>query len=241
MKQTRWAPIFLTAGLLFTSVGIGQVALPDSASAAQDSQTKQIAVTGQGSITIKPDVVYVQFGVETSGKTANEAVQKNAQIFEGVKAAIKQAGVADADIQTVQFNTYPIYQDQKLTGYRVQNIVRVTYRDVDHVGKLLDQLAAAGVNRVESLAFSSEKMDEYEKQALSLAVKDARSKADALAAAAGVRIRGVVSMTESGAGQPPVFYMQRQLSSDLAAKAAETEISPGQLKVEATVQVVYGF
>jgi len=240
MQPRNWTSLFLTASLYFTSIGVGQVALPDSAWAAQDSQAKQIAVTGQGTITVKPDVVYVQFGVETSGKTANEAVQKNAQIFEGVKAAIKQAGVADADIQTVQYNTYPVYQDQKLTGYRVQNIVRVTYRDVANVGKLLDQLAAAGVNRVESLAFSSEKMDEYEKQALSLAVKDARSKADALAAAAGVRIKGVISMTESGAVQPPVFYMQRQLSSELA-KNAETDISPGQLKIEATVQVNYGF
>ena len=240
MQPRRWTSLFLTACLYFTSIGVGQVALPESGWAAQDSQAKQIAVTGQGTITVRPDVVYVQFGVETSGKTANEAVQKNAQIFEGVKAAIKQAGVADADIQTVQYNTYPVYQDQKLTGYRVQNIVRVTYRDVANVGKLLDQLAAAGVNRVESLAFSSEKMDEYEKQALSLAVKDARSKADALAAAAGVRIKGVVSMTESGAVQPPVFYMQRQLSSDLA-KNAETDISPGQLKVEAAVQVNYGF
>ncbi|HZG17659.1 MAG TPA: SIMPL domain-containing protein [Candidatus Bathyarchaeia archaeon] len=240
MQPKRWTALLLTASLYFTSICVGQITLPDSAWAAQDSQAKQITVTGQGSITVQPDVVYVQFGVETSGKTANEAVQKNAQIFEGVKAAIKQAGVADADIQTVQYNTYPVYQDQKLTGYRVQNIVRVTYRDVANVGKLLDQLAAAGVNRVESLAFSSEKMDEYEKQALSLAVKDARSKADALAAAAGVRIKGVVSMTESGAAQPPVLYMQRQLSSDLA-KNAETDISPGQLKVEVTVQVIYGF
>jgi uncharacterized protein YggE len=219
----------------------GQAAFPQGAWAAQQTQEKQISVVGEGSITIKPDVVYVQFGVETSGNTASEAVAKNAQIFAGVKAAIRKAGVAEQDIQTVQFNTYPVYEKRKLTGYRVQNIVRVVYRDVDNVGKLLDQLAAAGVNRVDSLAFSSEKMAEYENKALGLAVQNARSKADALAAAANVRIKGVVRMVESGAAQPPVVFMQRQMSADLATKAAPTEISPGELKIEVTVNVVYGF
>lgn len=240
MKKMRWIHRAACATLLLAAIGIGQATLPKSAWAVQEAQQKQIAVVGEGRVTVKPDVVYVQFGVETTGKTANEAVQKNAQIFEGVKAAIKKAGVEEKDIQTVQFNTYPVYDNQKLTGYRVQNIVRITYRDVDRVGSLLDQLAAAGVNRMDSLAFSSEKIDEYKKQALSLAVQDARSKADALATAAGVRIKGVVSMAESGATQPPVFYLQKQMAADLA-KTAQTEISPGELKVEATVNVVYGF
>jgi uncharacterized protein YggE len=215
-------------------------AYPDHAFALPETQYKQISVVGTGTVTVVPDVVYVQFGVETVGKTANEALQKNAQIFENVKAAIIKAGVADKDIQTVQFNTFPIYDDQKLTGYRVQNMVRVTYRDIKNVGNLLDQLSAAGVNRVDSLSFHTEKMDEYEIKALDLAVQDARTKAEVLANAAGVRIKGVLAVTEGGAAPPPIVFAQKQRVAELA-RTAQTEISPGELTIEASVQVVYSF
>nr|WP_241254473.1 SIMPL domain-containing protein [Brevibacillus sp. SYP-B805] len=214
-------------------------ARPEAAHALPDAPNRHISVVGTGTVTAAPDVAYVQFGVETSGKTASEAVQKNARIFEAVKAALIKAGVAEKDIQTTQFNTFPVYDNQKLTGYRVQQIVRVTYRDVGNVGRLLDQLSAAGVNRVDALSFGTEKRDEYEKKALDQAVQDARAKAEVLAAAAGVRIRGVVSITEGGAAPPPIVYSQRQAAE--LGRIAPTEIFAGEIKIEASVNVIYSF
>jgi uncharacterized protein YggE len=212
---------------------------PEAVHALPDAPKRQISVVGTGTVTAVPDVAYVQFGVETSGKTASEAVQKNAQVFAAVRAALIKAGVAEKDIQTTQFNTYPVYDNQMLAGYRVQQIVRVTYRDVGNVGRLLDRLSAAGVNRVDSLSFGTEKMDEYEKKALDQAVQDARAKAEVLAAAAGVRIRGVVSITEGGAAPPPIVYTQKQAVE--LGRTAPTQISAGEIKIEVSVNVIYNF
>ncbi|WP_139492843.1 SIMPL domain-containing protein [Brevibacillus dissolubilis] len=234
----------LTAILLFTGTPINDGLGVQTAHAAQEQIVHQINVNGTGSVSITPDVVYVQFGVQTTEKTATEAHQKNAAEFAKVKAALNKAGIADKDIQTVQFSTYPQYSysdkdGQKITGYTVQNIVRVTYRDIPKVGQFLDTLSQAGVNRVDSLDFGTEKAAAYQSQALERALADARIKADALAKAAGVKIKGIISMTESGAVQPAVPMLLRAKSE--AAADAPTQISPGELKIQANISVSYEF
>ncbi len=217
---------------------------PANSVAHAEVQARQITVNGTGTVTVDPDVVYVQFGVETTGKTASEAMNRNATIFASVKDALRKAGIAEKDIQTVQFSTFPEYdyndkQGPKLTGYRVQNIVRVTYRDLKNVGSLLDQLSAAGINRVDSLTFGSEKMDQYTATALTRAVQDARAKADVLAQAAGVKVKEVISISQLGTSQPPVVYMQKMAAE--AAPSATSAVYAGQLQVSASVDVVFGF
>lgn len=222
---------------------------PSLANAQTEAAEKRtISVSGTGSISVKPDVAYLQFGVETEADMAKQAQSENAKIYEGIKDVLQKQGIKPEDIQTVNYQIYPHYdyrmeengKEQVLTGYRVHHILQVTYRNVDDIGGLLDQLSSAGINRVQSIRFGVEDRETLERQALEKAVDAARAKAEALAKAEGLTIKGVVQIQESG-GYTPVYTTFAKESLDSAAGAPSTEIHTGELTIRKTVQVVYEF
>ena len=205
-----------------------------------------ITVSGKGEISITPDVAYVQFGLLTEGKTAQEAQQKSAELFSRIQEEIKKQGVEKADIKTVRYNTQPDYRWEKeqniLKGYRSEHIVEVTYREMDAIGSLLDSVSKAGVNRIENIRFSTEKVDEYEIMALQNAVNNAKNKAEALAKISGKKIKEVLTIQELGTATPPVIYREAiSMKAEAAMQDTSTTINQGQLTITSQVQVTYEF
>lgn len=214
--------------------------------AAEASGGSGISVSGEGEVTITPDLALVQFGLETTKPTAQAAHQENASIFTKISEALKGLKVDEKDIQTVAFNTSPVYDwtnnKQELKGYRVEQIIQVKYRKMNEIGVLLDKASQAGANRVDHIQFTTEKMDEYRIQAMEKAMDNARLKADRLAKKAGVSIRGVKEIREGGLISPPIPYrVGAGMAKDQAAQAPETQVYPGELKIRATVDVTYTF
>ncbi|QOS97692.1 SIMPL domain-containing protein [Brevibacterium sp. JNUCC-42] len=230
---------FLTVGLL---TGGSLFASVPAAHAQEVQVTRNISVTGVGSISIDPDVAYLQVGVETDAKTAKEAQEKNAKIFATVEKVLKQDGLSDKEVQTIQFSTNPQYNyDDKagpvLTGYKSQHIIKVTYHNLNKIGNLLDKLSEAGANRIDTVQLSTDKQAQYEGQALTLAVQNAKAKAEALAKEAGVTVKKVLTISESNAAERP--YMLAKSEMSLQDSPRGSSISTGQIKVETTVTVQF--
>ena len=107
---------------------------------------------------------------------------------------------------TLGFSLYPNYEYvregnrdvRRLVGYRVNNGVWVVTTDLEKLGQLIDNTVAAGANVVSGISFSIQDTERLEGEALALAVKHARSKAEVLAGAAGGRITGIVTIGEGG-------------------------------------------
>src|SRR5690606_10161653 len=167
-----WAiPVLLVAAMI-----VSQWQTPVQAQQGEETGkvTKTISVTGTGEITVEPDVAYVNLGVLTKGKTADEAQQENAEIFAKVnKVLFDEYKLEEADVKTIGFNVRPDYSYQEgkeptITGYTATHTIRVTYRDLDSIGELLDAVAKAGVNQINNVQFATEKSDEYEKEAMKL-------------------------------------------------------------------------
>jgi uncharacterized protein YggE len=72
----------------------------------QGSPLRSILVTGTGSARLNPDVVIVTLGVQTQGPDIAEAVSENNRRADQVRAAIREAGVADEDVQTSNFSVW---------------------------------------------------------------------------------------------------------------------------------------
>ena len=103
---------------------------------------------------------------------------------------------------------------------------------------MLDKLSAAGANRIDSVQLSTDKQAKYEGQALTLAVQNAKAKAEALAKASGVTVKKVLTISESNVVERPYILAKNELSmQDSAAKGSS--IAPGQIKVETTVSVQF--
>lgn len=216
--------------------------------AAADYEAENILTAGGvGKVNVKPDVAYVEMGVMTMNKDAQKAQEDNKTTMNKVITKLKSMGIDEKDIQTTTYNISPQYNyqnnKQTLEGYRVENVVRVTVRNIDKVGDILDAGAKEGINRSYGITFSVLDTDGVYKQALQKAIDNAKGKADVMAKQSGVTLKKPVAIYEGNAPQSIYQYQRTGISYDMAEKelaaAAGIPISSGELEIQANVTVVY--
>jgi len=240
----RWFAIGAGIGLLAALAGAPALSTRQALAADPTSATvpeHTISVTGTGRVTLTPDVADLRLGVNITRPTATEARDAAAEAMTKVVAAIRNAGVADKDIQTASLSLQPVYDytnngNGKLTGFQVVNVVAVTARDIAKVGDLIDAAVGAGATSVDGVNFRVNDETAAEAQARTAAVADAHAKANALASAAGVTIVGVSQIAENTATVP---YPMPYAAAGAPAKDATTPVSPGTTEIDIVVTVVY--
>jgi len=236
--------ILMLCLIIGTNVASGQI---ESAQSVEANNTENIlTVTGVGKVNVKPDVAYIEMGVTTMDKDAQKAQESNKTTMNKVVAKLKSMGIEEKDIQTSTYNIYPeySYQDNKqiLEGYRVENIVRVTVRNIDKVGDILDAAAKEGINRSYGISFSVLDTDGVYKQALQKAIDNAKGKAEVMAKQAGVVLKKPIAIHEGSTPQTLYNYTRTGVIFDekaAVAQAAGVPISSGQLEIQANVTIVY--
>lgn len=226
----------VTAALLGPGTAMGSTVLPPS------TQPTGISVTGEGKLTLVPDMATLQLGVQAQARTVEEARVMAAEAMDRALGALRSGGVAEADIKTSNFSIQPqrrsgpsgtIIDD----GYRVTNMVSAKIRSVDTAGRIVDSVAAAGGNlvRVDSVQFGLQDPTKFQSQLRELAMNDARTRASELARLGGKALAGPVYIQEGASVQPPPLARSAQVSAP-----ADTPLSPGEMEVRQTVQVVWG-
>jgi uncharacterized protein YggE len=239
---------FALAGVLLLSLLRGSSAVAQDA--LKNLSVPHLTVMGQGDVKVKPDKMEVTLGVVTEDKSSQAAARGNAEAAQRVQAAVKKAGIADKDVQTVNYSVTPVYSDSiptlpgvkqqlpHITGYRVYNQVRIIVRDLAKMSDVLDGATAAGSNTIEGISLGLEDQKAAEGQALESAVLDARHKADHLAKAAGTSILNILELSDNTGYSRPLRSMT--LSRRLDAGGATTPIAPGELIITANVTIIYG-
>ena len=206
-----------------------------------------IEVTGVGEVEVMPDEATLNFAVETSATTSQEAAQQNAQRMERVIAALVAAGVPRAEIETRNFSVYPEYvaddrgETPRVRGYRVTNQVSLETTRLDAVGTLIDAALGAGANRVDGISFGVSDPQVAESEALREAVQRARASAETMAQALGVPLGPLLHATTSSNPVRPVPMMMARGAAEMdAAQAYDTPIQPGEQTVQARVLLIFG-
>ena len=208
------------------------------AAAQTTDTTPTIAVDGNGTATLVPDIADFQAGVLRRAPTSAAARRSANARIAAILKAVKAHGVADADIQTSGLSV-----ERRRVHHRVRYTARQTLtirsRDVRHLGALLDAVANAGADSVEAPEFGFADPSQGQQLAERAALADARKRADAAAAQTGLTITGVRSVDldpQSGAFEPQSVGA----SGGGSAKAPRpTRIEPGTQDFSATVRVVY--
>jgi uncharacterized protein len=195
-----------------------------------------VTVTGEASVAVAPDTSIIRIGVTSQGKTAREASEANAARMTSVLAAIKDAGIADKDVQTSRLSLQPQYDPNKagaahLLGFQVTNQVTVKIHDIANLPGILDRAIAAGANEMSGIEFIVSEQSKLLDQARDEAIADARRKAEIYARAAGAKVGHVVAITEGGAAAPPIAMQ--------AMRAAGVPVAPGEQTLRAMVTVCY--
>lgn len=190
-----------------------------------------------------PDLAVLSAGVVTQAADAAGAMRENAGRMERVIAALRRAGVAERDIQTSNVSLNPQYRYSEnvppvITGYQATNTVTVRFRDIRRSGAILDVLVREGANQINGPTLTLDQPQAAEDEARTDAIRKARARATLYAQAAGLRVKRILSISESGgyAPPPPMPMMQRGMAMDAAAK---TDIVPGEQTVSIAVNVSF--
>jgi uncharacterized protein len=207
-----------------------------------------IFVSGSATTHTKADKVIISLGVETTDKTAEKTLLSNSNLMNNVMTALKQSGVQQNETSTSAFSIKPNYNYSKygdrgnLSGFTVSNSIQIESSSINNVSQWIDTAVQAGANTVNDVYFSvsEEKLQNIKNMLLKEAVANAKTKADIVAAASGLNVAGIKSITVSEIGFPPVpgpLY-SKSVSSD---EASSTPILVGEQEVSTTVSIVYIF
>lgn len=205
-----------------------------------------ISVSGEGRSAVAPDMAVLSFSVVSDAKTAREALDANNKSMTDVLKALKDAGIAERDLQTSGFAINPQYQypdnsdggnkPPVLTGYQVANSLTIRVRDLPKLGSIIDQAVTLGVNQGGSIFFTNDKPEAALTEARKAAVADAMEKAKVLSQAAGVSLGRVVEISENSRAPEPV-PMMRAMSKEYAADAVP--VAAGENTYNVSVNVTF--
>jgi len=199
----------------------------------------QIVTMGGGLVTIAPDQATITVGAQAQHANAAEAMAEVNRVATQILTRWQQLGIRRDDIRTSSAQVFPIYSTpregaQQITGYRAIYTLTVILNNLGQVGQAIDAAMTAGANVVQGLSFGLRDPSAARTEALGMAVREARQKAEAIAGAAGLRVRGIERIVEGGVG------VQVREIRGVAASAA-TPIEPGNVVVNAQVTVVFNF
>lgn len=217
---------------------------------------RSVQVSGAAVINVTPDRALLQLGVQSNGTSPDIVHSVNVQEIQKVINAVRALGVETKDIATDYYIVYPIYEDYSslvIKGYRIDNTVSITLRDVNLADDVILAALRAGANEVQDVQFYTSELRKFRDQARELAMKAAGEKAQALSGAAGAQVGCVLSINENTwsqyygswrGGRETTLWAQNtiQNASSSQSQPAQTENSPislGQIAVRAEVNASY--
>jgi uncharacterized protein YggE len=189
-----------------------------------------------------PDLARLTLEVETQAKTAAAAAQENAQQADRLLAAVKKVLAPEDQVRTLGYRLTPVRSAKTKTAppeikaYRAVNRLEVKLLDVARLGKVIDTSLENGASQVGGPFWGHSRIEELQRQAAADAMQRARRLADALAQAAGVKIKGVESISTG------IRFLAPRAVGEFypAAKAAPpTPLVVGEEEIRAQVQAVF--
>ncbi len=236
--------------------GGAQAAPPTPEPVAACDHSRSVQVTGSATINVVPDRGLIQLGVQSNGRTPTAVESANSAAIRKVLKALQAQGVAAKDIATDLYVIEPLYEDYDslfIKGYRINNVVAVTLRDVKMTSPVLAAALDAGANQVISVEFYTSQLRKYRDQARQLAVQAAREKAQDLAAAAEAKAGCVLSISENSwsyyngwwYGRSQNAWAQNVVQNAPASGASsgapgDEPVSLGQISIRAEVSASFG-
>jgi uncharacterized protein len=200
-------------------------------------------VSGWAEVAAAPDKAVVSVGVQNDAADAAQALDQNSKSMAAVLERLKAAGIQDSMIETASVSVMPdtTYNpqtgEQKVDGYRAQNTATVTLSDLSMVGTVFSVATEAGANNVTGPQWGLSESNEATKESLVQAVASARSKAEALAAAVGLKLGDVVVINETGTVTPPVMYESAKAAGDVSVSVPP--VNPTKIQVSSNVTLTY--
>lgn len=214
---------------------------------AAAAEPNTIAVSGMAEQEVAPDMAYIDVGINVRADDAETARTQEAQIASQIRRALLGLAITDNDLQNT---SYYLYQEYKVDRngvrtadkYVLDSSIKVTVKDLDKLSQVIDNVVEAGATNISNITYALSTQNIIQRQLLATAVENARDKA-AVVANAGSRTLGNMLNADINSfdGGTIVAYGANKLRSttNLAEDGVATKLSPGKIKLNARVQVVF--
>ncbi len=200
-----------------------------------------VVVIGEGLVNAVPDRAWISIGAESRAPSPREAQRRNTELMRPVQDKLRAAGIPADAIRTtgydVQYEWDFVNGKRVGRGYVARNTIEVRIDTIDRVGEYLEIAVGSGATSLNGIRFDVKDQAKLEREALRLAVSDARAKADAAAAGAGRSIERILRVDEQGSASPPMPAPFLRQAAQSAAADAPPPIAAGQIEIRARVSV----
>ncbi|MCX6793925.1 MAG: SIMPL domain-containing protein [Candidatus Gottesmanbacteria bacterium] len=216
--------------------------IPFTITSVTTNKTDTFSVTGEGKVSVPPDIALVSAGVQAQGATVKIVQDQLNKNMNAVSAAVKAEGVDSKDIKTSGYNINPMYDytagSQRITGYQASSNLTIKVRAIDHANAVIDAATASGANQIGGITFDVDDKTAAQNQAREKAVADAKSKAENAARIAGFSLGKIINYSEDfGNAVRPIPMLAK---ADMAGGGGvPTQIETGTNEITVTVTLSY--
>ncbi len=173
-----------------------------------EAVSNSLTVTGEGIYSVRPEIINLVIAVEKDGVSASEAQEFHKKSVVKILDAIKINAVESNQVKTDNYTLYPVYiktaKNEVINKYRASMRITVELYQVAGLGKLLDDILAAGIAedttqaaRLEKVIYLPKDEQGNKNEAVKLAVRDAKTKAAVMAEEMNYQLGKVSSLVEN--------------------------------------------
>jgi uncharacterized protein len=212
---------------------------------AKDDRT--ILVTGEGESAVTPDQVEFIVGIDVTEAKVEAAKTKSDEAMRRILAITKDFKIEAKDVQSDYMRVQPIQDSnynpsgkptRPVISFNARRDIRILLRDIKQYDALLTAIFNSGANNLHSLQFKSSAQPKLEGEARLAALKDAKTKAEAMAQQMGLKLGRPRSIAE-GIRDPGPVPMAKTMMMESMARGSEPTLAPGEVIIRQQVTVVF--
>ena len=215
-----------------------------------------ISFTAEGKVLAKPDIAEITFYVINQGEKAETVQKENNERMQEAVAFVKNQGVKEDDIRTVQYNLSPKYDytwckkpgveiysscSPKIIGYELNQGIEIKIRDFDKINTIVGGLSEKGVNQISNVSFVIDDPEDYKNEARIQALEKVEERAKLLAQKSSIKLGKIIDISE-GQGIDPIYRaleMEKAMAGSIEDAVAPAPIEPGTQEITVTLTVTY--
>ena len=180
-----------------------QSAAPDPRGVDRDETLLTVSATGRAET--RPDEARFSLGVNTIAATAAEASRLNNAKMAKVTGALTGFGIKPDDLQTSSLTLNRIEYGKDRGRFQANNTVVVRLKNLAKASEAIVATTTAGANLLSGPSLRVSDTEKANLSAYAAAYKAARARADAYAAAAGLKVDRILAIRDGGEqGGPPI-------------------------------------
>lgn len=210
-----------------------------------DHDETLLSVSASGEAETVPDLAYLEIGVESFAASAQAAGVAASRKAEAIAAALAKYGVAERDLQTRNLSINRVDYGPRKGQFQASNVLRVRLRDASKAGEAVAAATDAGANVLSGPSLQIADPEKANRGAYIAAYRAARTRAQAYAEAADMKISRVLTIRDGGSSPyfPGPYAVGQETAADARAMAPVNAaprppvLRPGTSRTRVSVQV----